>query len=130
MQSWLVPHGYLSDDEGVDEVHPGELEEQEAMAMPPPQPQSKKRSKKFIPKEPIILGPFLAAQDCCSGEFPELIRASVVQFVDLAWERRNPFEAYIETVFADLTSKESAVAKSTGKEFPEVLLPSLIKVNN
>ncbi len=119
-----MPHGYLSDDEGVaDEVHLGELEEKEALAMPSVIP---KKRKKFIPKEPFILGPFFDSNNCGS----ELIKASPVQFLNWEWGKRNPFDGYLESVFAHLLSDEATAKAKQAKEFPEALLPSLIKVTN
>lgn len=100
----------------ADEVHPGELEEKEAMTMPPPAPSQKKR-KKFIPKEPVVLIPGA-----------EALNATVVQFVTEGWAQRNPFEGYLEAVFEHLMGAGDGKAKMI-KEFPENLLSSLIKVS-
>ncbi len=129
-----MPHGYLSDDEGVDEVHPGELEEaeREAELMPPPSAASSKKSKerrKFIPKEPMLLGPFFDDQI-----IPQCLQGSTLQFIrNEKWEG-SPFSNY-ESVFAGLESgkKSSPSSDSTEKSdrssvFPESLLPSLIQV--
>ena len=135
----MVPHGYLSDDEGVDEVHPGELEEaaREAELMPPSQqPQQKKAKRKFIPKEPVILGPFL-----CDQSVPQILQSSVLQFIacdPITWLGKSPFNNY-DAVFAGLDSSISSSRKSLSSSsqvpndtekstFPESLLPSMIQV--
>lgn len=129
-----MPHGYLSDDEGVDEVHPGELEdaarEAELMPPPPPKEKEKKAKRKFIPKEPVLLGPFLLDQ-----AVPQMLQSSCVQFLGgCDWTGLSPFSNY-ETVFSGLESSLTSVKKSqvTNIEndksvFPESLLPSMIQV--
>ena len=135
----MVPHGYLSDDEGVDEVHPGELEDaaREAELMPPPQQQQQKKTKrKFIPKEPVLLGPFISDQSV-----PQILQSSNLQFISCdspTWIGRSPFSNY-EAVFSGIESslstakKSSQVANESEKSertvFPESLLPSMIQVN-
>lgn len=121
-----MPHGYLSDDEGVDEVHPGELEEaaKEADLMPPPSSSKKNvQRKKFIPKEPILFGPFHSQDQV----IPQCLQGSTVQFIGESGN--NPF-ANLEAVFVGLESgmtKKSAVNEG-GAVFPDALLPSLIQV--
>jgi hypothetical protein len=128
----LVPHGYLSDDEGVDEVHPGELEDatREAELMPPSSSTTSKKSKerrKFIPKEPMILGPFFDDQ-----LIPQFLQSSTLQFINNEkWQ--CPFANY-EAVFSGLegnkksSSSESKEDRSERNLFPENLLPSMIQV--
>ena len=104
----------------TNEVHPGEQEEKEALAVPP---LIQKKRKRFIPKEPLILGPFFGP----AGEgLPELIKASMVQFVAGQWAEKDPFAGYLEAVFGHLVKGEDP---KVIKDFPESLLPSLIKVS-
>lgn len=125
-----MPHGYLSDDEGVDEVHPGEAEEKAAMAMPEPPTKRKTERRKFVPKEPVMLGPFLFADQ----QLPPLLQASPVQFIGEIW-RTSPFSNY-DGVFASLEASHRAKTASSTADvpvktpvvFPESLVPSLVKV--
>lgn len=128
----MVPHGYLSDDEGVDEVHPGELEDavREAELMPPPAAASKKSKerRKFIPKEPMILGPFFDDQ-----VIPQYLHGSTIQFINNEKWQESPFTNY-EAVFVGLEgTKKSSFSESKDERsersvFPENLLPSMIQV--
>lgn len=119
----MVPHGYLSEDEGVDGPHPGELEEKEANAYPPQQPQpQQRRKKKFIPKEPLILGPFIG-----EAVMHELAQASPVQFLNPAWKGKNPFEG-CDVVVAGLVSSSSKSSTSVANEFSPDLVTVLIEV--
>lgn len=128
-----MPHGYLSDDEGVDEVHPGELEEaaREAELMPPgpkqkgAKDQQQQQRKKFIAKEPVLYGPFHSQDQV----IPQCLQSSTVQFLGCF---DAPF-SNLEAVFGALESsstKKSTTSEERASNFPEALLPSLIQVTN
>lgn len=132
----------MSEDEGVDEVHPGELEEaaREAELQPPTAnnstgtsaaPNKRKERRKFVPKEPLLLGPFFSDQ-----VIPQILQGSTVQFADWAVMGRGPFED-CEAVFSSLEastvsnfSKKASVESSSVEKsvFPETLLASMIQV--
>lgn len=135
----------MSDDEGVaDEIHLGELEDaaREAELFPPPQTAAgakKKEKKKFIPKEPVLFGPFFGGGDQI---IPQILQANSIQFIGSLHSFNNPFTNY-EAVFSNLESTSSLAADSGTKKsqssenlekntvvFPETLLPSLIQVNH
>lgn len=129
----------MSDDEGVDEVHPGELEDaaREAELMPPSSTAASKKSKerrKFVPKEPMLLGPFLDDQ-----VIPQCLQGSTLQFIKNEKWIGSPFANY-EAVFAGLEGNkkssndcrdeknENRSERSDRSVFPENLLSSLIQV--
>lgn len=99
------------------------MEEKEANALPPIQPSDRRRRKKFVPKEPLVLGPFYG--DVTN----ELALASPVQFLNAEWKQKNPFEG-CEVVVAGLVSSSKSSNPSVANEFSPDLVSVLIEVNN
>lgn len=124
------------------------MEEAAASAelQPPPPLTKKKERRKFVPKDPLVLGPFFLSSDQSQVQIiPQILQASTIQFINnnnSMWQHHlNPFSNY-ETVFSGLeilsssSSKKnfngefvsSSLASSDKGIFPEALLPSLIQV--
>lgn len=122
----------------------GELEDaaREAELMPPPPLSNKKKDKekkKFVPKEPILLGPFFSGNVNGDQVIPQLLQANTVQFINC--ELANPFLNY-EAVFSNLDSSSSSSSalksvlqssetlseKNSNNIFPKSLLQSMIQV--
>jgi hypothetical protein len=95
------------------------LKEKDPMSVPVSMP--KKQRKKFIPKEPFVL-------QNLENQLPELIKASPVLFIDAQWMKKDPFEGYLQAVFAHLQERDrDETAKAAKLSFTTSLLPSLIK---
>lgn len=99
--------------------------------MPPPTTSSKKSKerRKFIPKEPMLLGPFFDDQ-----VIPQYLQGSTIQFINNEKWQGSPFANY-EAVFVGLEStKKSSFSElkddrsERSSVFPENLLQSLIQV--
>ena len=96
----------------------------------PSLPPKKKEKKKFVPKEPVLIGPFFGGGD---QVIPQLLQSSTVQF--LGDFSMNPFSNY-EAVFIDLESSSGSkkstysVSEAANNTFPESLLPSMIQVTS
>lgn len=99
--------------------------------MPPPSAASKKSKerRKFIPKEPMLLGPFFDDQ-----VIPQYLQTSTLQFINNEKWQASPFANY-EAVFVGLEGVKKSEVKEDRSErsersslFPENLLNSLIQV--
>lgn len=99
-------------------------------------PLKKKEKRKFIPKEPILFGPFIHSDQI----IPQILQSSSIQFIGNyhTWmnaHNHNPFSDY-ELVFSALegsrkTSHDPSnpnIKESTPSTFPNHLLNSLITV--
>lgn len=131
--------------------------QQQQQPPPPPPPQSKRKERrKFVPKDPMVLGPFYFSRDQIQVQvIPQILQASTIQFIDnnnninSMWLQVNPFSNY-ETVFSGLevlsssssrkniilngeqVSSSSTTPSDKGERsiFPEALLPSLVQVRH
>lgn len=134
---WLVPHGYLSEDEGVKEDNvevsssiPASQSSTDERGIRAPNPR-----KRLEILQPIILGPYFQ-NDLNSSDSKIAPGKKIRLLAGLAFPIDVLSPLNIETPANETTSKEKGSAKNTStaqgnkKIFPEDLVPSLIKVIN
>lgn len=89
----------------------------------------KQKRKKFIPKEPVLFGPFHHQNQ--DQVIPQCLQGSSLQFIDENSWKINPFLNY-DSIFLGLesvsTRKSLASEERGAATFPDTLLPSLIQV--